>query len=355
METIHGAPSYILRTPEVALAVTQTAGHLAPVTFNLGALQAKPYSLSPWTPSQADAGLPALLRYLRGDFLCLPFGGQKQGPPHGDPANADWQLVAQTERKLVLKQQTTDTGAHVTKTLSLEPGQHAVYCEHLIENLEGTWNYGNHPVLDLSSVPAGAARVATSAFRFGSVYPGEFSNPASGEAGALRPSAQFTSLKSVAMKDGTFTDLSRYPARPGNDDLIMLVNAPATESQPFAWTAVTFPVTSGSPSRMSPTSRPRFSGSRTAVARVTPGKSATWGGSASRRSVPISVTASTWPEKTDWPPGASPRVAPSAVTRRSDCQLSKPPHGCPQTSAKSNPSCLLARDRCGLRAKTVSP
>ncbi len=223
------------------MAVTQTAGHLAPVTFNLGALQAKPYSLSPWTPSQADAGLPALLRYLRGDFLCLPFGGQKQGPPHGDPANADWQLVAQTERKLVLKQQTTDTGAHVTKTLSLEPGQHAVYCEHLIENLEGTWNYGNHPVLDLSSVPAGAARVATSAFCFGSVYPGEFSNPASGEAGALRPSAQFTSLKSVAMKDGTFTDLSRYPARPGNDDLIMLVNAPATESQPFAWTAVTFP------------------------------------------------------------------------------------------------------------------
>ena len=42
------------------------------------------------------------------------------------------------------------------------------------------------------------------------------------------------------MKDGTNTDLTHYPARAGNDDLIMLVNVPATEAQPFAWTAVTF-------------------------------------------------------------------------------------------------------------------
>ena len=36
METIHGAPSFVLRTPEVELAVTRTAGHLAPVRFHLG-------------------------------------------------------------------------------------------------------------------------------------------------------------------------------------------------------------------------------------------------------------------------------------------------------------------------------
>jgi hypothetical protein len=96
-------------------------------------------------------------------------------------------------------------------------------------------------VLDLSHVPTGTARIATSAFRFGSVYAGEFSNPAAGETGALKPFAEFTSLKSVPMKDGSNTDLTRYPTRAGNDDLIMLVNVPATEAQPFAWTAVTFP------------------------------------------------------------------------------------------------------------------
>ena len=241
METIHGAPSYTLRTAEVELAVTQTAGHLAPVTFRLPGIDARPYSLSPWTPAQADASLPNLLTYLRGDFMCLPFGGQQKGPPHGDTANAPWQSVASPAHTLTLRQTGTDTGATVTKTFTLVPGHHALYAEHRIENLEGRWNYGNHPVLDLSGVPPGAGRVATSAFRFGSVYPGEFSDPAAGESGALLPSAEFSSLRSVPMKDGTTTDLTRYPARPGHDDLIMLVNEPASAAQPFAWTAVTFP------------------------------------------------------------------------------------------------------------------
>jgi hypothetical protein len=94
METIHGAPSYTLRSTEVELAVTQTAGHLAPVTFNFPGLKASPYSLSPWTPTQIDQSLPNLLTYLRGDFMCLPFGGQEKGPPHGDTANAPWQLAS---------------------------------------------------------------------------------------------------------------------------------------------------------------------------------------------------------------------------------------------------------------------
>jgi hypothetical protein len=241
METIHGAPSFVLRTPEVELAVTRTAGHLAPVRFHFGALTASPYSLSPWTPTEIDPSLPNLLLYLRGDFLCLPFGGQQSGPPHGDVANADWSLVEQTGTRLRLRQTGADTGATVTKTLSLVPGHHAVYAEHVIENLSGRWNYGNHPVLDLSAVPEGTGRIATSAFRFGSVYHGEFSNPANGESGALRPNARFSHLAAVPTKSGMDTDLTRYPARPGYDDLIMLVNDPATEEQPFAWTAVTFP------------------------------------------------------------------------------------------------------------------
>jgi len=241
MNTIHGAPSYTLKTTEVELAVTQTAGHLAPVTFHLPGLKASPYSLSPWTPMQIDQSLPNLLTYLRGDFLCLPFGGQQNGPPHGDTANAAWQLVSASTHQLTLTQTSTDTGATVTKNFTLIPGQHAIYCEHLITGLEGRWNYGNHPVLDLSNVPAGAARIATSAFRFGSVYAGEFSNPAAGETGVLKPSAEFASLTSVPMKDGSRTDLTRYPARAGSDDLIMLVNEPASAAQPFAWTAVTFP------------------------------------------------------------------------------------------------------------------
>ncbi len=45
METIHGAPSFTLRTAQVELAITQTAGLLGPVTFLLPGLHASPYSL----------------------------------------------------------------------------------------------------------------------------------------------------------------------------------------------------------------------------------------------------------------------------------------------------------------------
>ena len=241
METIHGAPSFTLRNAQVELAVTQTAGHLGPVTFHLPGLKASPYSLSPWTPTQIDQSLPNLLTYLRGDFLCLPFGGQAAGPPHGEVANAVWHLDKQTAQSFTLSQNTSDTGATVHRTISVVDGHHAVYAEHVITNLEGQWNYGNHPILDLSQVPAGTARIATSPFRWGSVYHAEFSNPANGESGALKPGARFSDLRRVDQKDGTTTDLTHYPARAGFDDLVMMVNVPATEVQPFGWTAVTLP------------------------------------------------------------------------------------------------------------------
>ena len=99
METIHGAPSYTLKTAEVELAVTQTARPPRPGDLPLfPASRPRPYSLSPWTPTQIDQSLQNLLTYLRGDFMCLPFGGQQKGPPHGDTANAPWQLASRPPR-----------------------------------------------------------------------------------------------------------------------------------------------------------------------------------------------------------------------------------------------------------------
>jgi hypothetical protein len=241
METLHGSPSFTLQTPEVSLAVTRTGGHLAPLTYHLPGLDASPLALAPWKPSEVDASLPRLLAELRGDFLCLPFGGQRQGPPHGETANGEWALVARTERRLELGMQAGDTGARVAKRLSVVAGHHAVYTEHLIEGLQGEWNYGTHAILDLSGLPEGAARISISPFRFGSVYPGEFSPSGEGATGCLLPGGRFDDLAAVPLKSGAKADLSRYPARKGNDDLVMLTNVPAEPTQPFAWTAASLP------------------------------------------------------------------------------------------------------------------
>jgi hypothetical protein len=234
MKTIHGEPSFHLATPEVDLSVTARGGHMAPVVFHLSGRDVSPYSLAPWEPGE-HPDQPPLLSMLRGDFFCLPFGGQPNGPPHGETANKVWQEIDSNERSIRLRIACSDTGASVEKSLAIHPGHHAVYLENRISGLAGNFNYGTHPILDFSGVRSG--RVTTSPFRWASVYPGNFSDPAAGESQCLAPGGRFTDLREVPLTGGGITDLTRYPARTGNDDLVMLTHVCATPEQPFAWTA----------------------------------------------------------------------------------------------------------------------
>lgn len=234
---MHGEPSFHLSTPELDLHLTARGGHLAPVIFHLPGREVSPYALAPWEPAEFPE-IPTLLSVLRGDFFCLPFSGQESGPPHGEPANAEWSLLGQDERSLHLAMDTTDSGARVEKILSTRPGQNAVYFEHLISRLDGDFSYGNHPILDLSQLPEASGRVTTSGTRWASVFPGAFSNPADGETQALKPGATFSDLREVELAAGGTTDLTRYPQRAGNEDLVMMVNSATSPAQPFAWSAV---------------------------------------------------------------------------------------------------------------------
>jgi hypothetical protein len=131
-----------------------------------------------------------------------------------------------------------DSGGWLEKIVSLREGETVVYCEHRVSGVSGRYSYGNHPILDFAGVGEGEARVSVSPFRWASVYPGLFSNPENREYAALKPSAGFSDLEEVPLAHGGSTDLSRYPARQGFEDLVMMVNEPATPGQPFAWSAV---------------------------------------------------------------------------------------------------------------------
>ena len=237
MRTIHGAESFSLSNDLVSLCVTCDGGHLAPVDFTLGGRVVSPYALAPWEPGEIAADMPVLLKSLRGDFLCLPFGPQENGPPHGVTANGVWELVSETADSITLGIAATDIAARVEKTIALRPGETVLYISHEITGLEGDWSYGTHPILDLSGLPDGAARVSVSPFRWASVYPEWFSNPADGAKQALKIGAVFSDLAEVPLEDGGTTDLTSYPARPATDDLVMMVSEAATEEQPFAWSA----------------------------------------------------------------------------------------------------------------------
>jgi hypothetical protein len=73
---------------------------------------------------------------------------------------------------------------------------------------------------------------------YGQVFPQAFELPENRGYSWLKQGAEFKSLEKVLTITGETADLTRYPARRGFEDLVMLVN---DTELPFAWTAVTFP------------------------------------------------------------------------------------------------------------------
>ena len=234
-ELVHGARSFWLKNDRVELFLTETGGHLGPVAFKLKHRWVRPYSLPPWTATEVSKDVQPIIKIARGDFFCLPFG-ESRGIPyvHGDTANLDWRPVEVDFNQLVLEMEMKTIKGKVRKIITLNPGHRAVYQEHLVQGLQGRYNYGNHAIIEFPE-KGGPFHINTSPFRFGQVKPDAFSNPAIGEYSALKTGARFDSLESVPLADGGKTSLSRYPARPGFEDLVMVTS----DSEKLAWTAVT--------------------------------------------------------------------------------------------------------------------
>jgi hypothetical protein len=238
-----GQPSWRVATRGVEAFVTETGGHLGPVTFRIGKKKIQPFSVAPWAKGKTDSTLPPILKVLRGDFFCLPFGGNstpfrgEQHPPHGETANGQWRLESANAGSLHLSMATKIRAGRVDKYISLRSDQTAVYQRHVISGMSGPMNFGHHAMLKFPDSPS-SGLISTSRFMRGNVVPVPLENPATGGYSCLRVGGKFKSLAKVPLATGGFTDLSLYPARRGFEDIVMLTG---DDRQPFAWTAVTFP------------------------------------------------------------------------------------------------------------------
>jgi hypothetical protein len=125
----------------------------------------------------------------------------------------------------------------VDKRIWLVDGQNTVYSQDVVTGMSGPMNLGHHAMLKFPDAP-GSGLVSTSRFVYGQVFPEAFELPEKRGYSWLKRGAEFRSLERVPTLSGETADLTRYPARRGFEDLVMLVsNAEAA----FAWTAVTFP------------------------------------------------------------------------------------------------------------------
>lgn len=190
-----------------------------------------------------DRSQPAVIRALRGDFFCMPFGGNatplrgERHAPHGEPANANWELESLRRNSIHLSLNTRTRRGRIDKLLQLIPGHHAIYSHHKISGMSGPTCLGHHAMLRFPDEPGGGV-ISTSRFTFAQVFPEPVERPENRGYSMLKPGAVFRSIAAVPTVFGRTTDLSRYPDRRGYEDLVLLA---ADARLPFAWTAVTFP------------------------------------------------------------------------------------------------------------------
>ncbi len=244
---VFGQPSWRIATRDVEAYVTELGGHLGPVVFDRAGRKIAPFAVAPWAEERLDRSVPAILRVLRGDFFCLPFGANaapfrgERHPVHGETANARWRLERLSSgpegASVHLSLRTKVRPGRVEKRIFLRSGENAVYSEHVVSGMSGPMNFGHHAMLRFPDAEMSGI-VATSPFVYGQVFPGVFEDPAKGGYSFLRAGAVFYRLERVPTITGEAADLTRYPARRGFEDLVEIASEP---SLPFAWTAVTFP------------------------------------------------------------------------------------------------------------------
>ncbi len=252
LRTINSQPSFVIGTRQVELAVTEIGGHMSPVTFFRDSRRpVQPYYISPWQDEKPSKMPAPVLVPLRGDFFCMPFGGNSQEvwgekhPPHGEVAGSRWVLVGAKkiadQTTLTLAIDTKIRKGRVIKELSLLDGENVVYSRNVIEGFVGRVPLGHHATLAMPQTE-GSVRIATSPFKFGMTCPGVFSDPRQREYQSLLPGAKWTDLTKVPTlwKGAPDADLTALPARYGYADLVQVMNESWETTHGPAWVTATF-------------------------------------------------------------------------------------------------------------------
>ncbi len=234
-ETRHGQPCYCLATDSTELAVTRQGGHMAPVVFFADTnAPVSPYYISPWQDERVELDSP-VLRPLRGDLFCMPFGGSRPDgvevhPPHGETATAEWECLESRRRGSVatlrLGLTTTVRPGRVTCEHTLVEGQSCIYTRHTVEGFSGPVPLGHHATLSACNGPLA---IRSAPLLFGMTSPRTPPWMRDGEYGSLAPLERFDALDRVPTiwKDPAFTDCSVFPAREGFVDILQIYQRPS--------------------------------------------------------------------------------------------------------------------------------
>ncbi|HVY51072.1 MAG TPA: hypothetical protein VHA07_05865 [Devosia sp.] len=229
---------WTIAADRASLGVTETGAHLDNVTFSLaGGLTLKPMHTSPWEHEQLPPDLDPILRVLRGDFFCAPFGASDVLPSerraHGLPANGTWRLARQTDTVLELALEGDVMGARVDGRYEVKPGHAVVYQRHIVSGGSGRIPMAHHAMLRAEP----PLQLAFGPHVWAGTPEGIPETPPNGRSILSYPQ-QIADLHRARLADGGTADLTIYPFAEDHEDLWMI----ATDGKAsFGWTAATSP------------------------------------------------------------------------------------------------------------------
>lgn len=217
---------------------------LGPVWFTLpDGREVQPFAVAPWSgdPAETLQGIPPILRSLRGDFPCVPFGAPAprddlpdpwsrdvdttaapvDGFVHGYGANHSWQLDSVTPDSIVVFIDYPETHPVRRVARRISPVDGPVLSIELTIDMrrDAELPIGLHPIFALPDQP-GRARLEIPSLRSVRTFPVPV-EPGS----ILLPDQKSDTLTGLATLDDRVLDLTRLPLEAQTEELLSVLPA----------------------------------------------------------------------------------------------------------------------------------
>ena len=236
-----------LTNRETSVTLTARGAQMAPVRFfSDSETPLEPYYVSPWQNEPGPVPGPGVLGALRGDFFCMPFGGDnhykgENHPVHGEVSEAEWTLREQGSEGAVssieLELQTRVRPGRVRRRIEIRDGESNLYICHRVEGFAGPVTYGHHAIL-----PGDRTHLLSTPPLIQGICDTDPPDPSSREYYWAEPGALFRDLKKVPTiwKKPEFLDAGVFPGRDGFVNILQVFPRLPEKGQP-QWITATVP------------------------------------------------------------------------------------------------------------------
>ena len=236
--------TWTIAGPAVRAEVQDLGAMVGPAWFSVGGRTVQPFAVAPWSddPPEQLATLPPLLRRLRGEWPCVPFGMPEPrrdltadwmagiGPddvviddqPHGTASGSRWRPVTVDAGSvhLAIDLPAPHPIAQMDRTVSADSDRPALHMSlSVMPRSDADLPIGLHPVFALPADP-GAARLV--------LHPSAraWTFPAPAEPGISRfvPDQRGTDPARIARTDGGTADVTSLPLPFATEELVLLTD-----------------------------------------------------------------------------------------------------------------------------------